>query len=717
MSSSILLYSCFDPTSTIFASVVAALDLHRVRIQSLNSASSNELSIAFSLDKGLKVKSLGWCYASVDEKSHKKKKKLYNDIPKNFENLVLVIGLNKGGAILFSPVQGKTIAKLEITTSSSIINFHYSDLTKSGWTCDSNGQVLEWDFNKFSIKRTISLEDGNNEDIQFIQTAKVNGKILLFLVSHTIYLINPLEPDKILAKIPGHIAPIHTLLISSQDPDLFLTSAINDRFINVYSISKQKSVAILSAPSSILSISLGGSKGESVISAVTEDGTAELFFDPFDIEPQASGGSRKRRGQVQSRASQAQIKIIRPIINPTPKSQPEVVPIVKTNIDGEFIIVGWIENANVPLFDKVKYQVDSQNISGITSLEKERVIISKGLEKNTSGYDPAAARQYRDNNAVVTSGDNLQDLGILGEDDEEKYSDEEELEELEPTLGERVEELTLGESKQYKSKNTKKKNLKISAGTLTTVLSEALRANDHAFLETCLHHGNEDDVKKTVEQLDSILAVSLLNRLAEKAARSPNRVSHLYIWIKCTMVSHGGYLVTVPDLARSLTSLYSTMQRRSVTLPRLLKLQGKLGMLHSQIELRREIMSSYQRIGEETDDESDVEYFEELDGESDYNLSTSEEEEESDSDFDSDSEDGFISFEEDRDGDIEMNGDSGHNVSSLVDIEAEEEGYSDLDVNGGNKDLEDELPGSEEESSDEKLEELRRRIKDKKTKR
>ena len=72
-------------------------------------------------------------------------------------------------------------------------------------------------------------------------------------------------------------------------------------------------------------------------------------------------------------------------------------------------------------------------------------------------------------------------------------------------------------------------------------------------------------------------------------------------WVRWTLVAHGGYLVTLPGLVRTLSGLYATLNTRAGALPRLLALQGRLDMLHSQVALRDEIRGQ----GEEKDEGED----------------------------------------------------------------------------------------------------------------
>jgi len=142
-----------------------------------------------------------------------------------------------------------------------------------------------------------------------------------------------------------------------------------------------------------------------------------------------------------------------------------------------------------------------------------------------------------------------------------------------------------------------------SGASLGTVLTQALKTNDVALLESCLHTIDQDTIRATILRLDSPLAGSLLQKLAERLHRRPGRAGSLMIWVQYTLVAHGGYLATQTDLMKKLKELNKVIDVRSRSLTSLLSLKGKLDMLEAQIELRR----SMQNQGERQDDDDDEE--------------------------------------------------------------------------------------------------------------
>jgi U3 small nucleolar RNA-associated protein 5 len=142
-----------------------------------------------------------------------------------------------------------------------------------------------------------------------------------------------------------------------------------------------------------------------------------------------------------------------------------------------------------------------------------------------------------------------------------------------------------------------------SGASLGTVLTQALKTNDVSLLESCLHTHDVNTIRATIQRLDSPLAGTLLQRLAERLHRRPGRAGSLMVWVQWTLVTHGGYLATQKDLIKKLAELNRVIDERAKGLQSLLSLKGKLDMLEAQIELRKSMQNQRRRIDEDEEDE------------------------------------------------------------------------------------------------------------------
>ena len=149
-----------------------------------------------------------------------------------------------------------------------------------------------------------------------------------------------------------------------------------------------------------------------------------------------------------------------------------------------------------------------------------------------------------------------------------------------------------------------------SATSLTTVLTQALRTNDNELLESCFRLNDGDSIRATIDRLQSKLVSQLLQRIAERLYKRPGRAGNLMIWVQWSIVAHGGYLASQPEVVKQLGSLNRVLRERAASLQPLLALKGKLDMLNAQLELRRSKQAAAREVEMDESDEEPVIYVE-----------------------------------------------------------------------------------------------------------
>uniref|UniRef100_A0A060SXM3 ARAD1A14014p n=1 Tax=Blastobotrys adeninivorans TaxID=409370 RepID=A0A060SXM3_BLAAD len=692
---STLVSSSFDPAGQSFSSVVPSLDLHKVQVHEV----SNQNSAEVILDKGVTAQSL-WCgnlstTAGSNSNSKQRKKRKRSSMVKeagaagaNMADLVVAVGTNKGSIIVFSPAQSSIVASLEGAHSVPVSSV--ACVQDNLWSCDRNGTIAQWNVDG---TKAINVFQSPEKNVHLVQPLPSSPEFAnqVLVASTSVHLVDTVQKS-VVKSFPGGFAhPVSLIRLSNTNPDLFLAASNSERNISVISISQGKVISILTALSEVQSVAL--SADDSCLAVTTEDGTVELFADPFKANASASPNknSAKAKAKAAAMASKSvlQFKLFRPSTGPSKKGGAVIkgsqVFIEGVSLDEGHFTVSWLENAIVPVFEKFPYRSEDNGQILNDTIVVERAPRTNAGVKDLNGVDPAAVSKYNEGNATVTSGKNLKNVEV--EEDEE---DEEE----ESTLADQLNALDVANGTAKGSSRSEVDDVNGSAvkplefstpGTFTTILNQALRTNDNALLDSCLVHRDVEMIKLSVQKLDSALAVRLLERLAEKIARSPNQAGPLNVWIKWVMIAHGGYLVTIPDLVKTLSSLHSTLSDRVSTLPRLLALQGRLQMLNSQMEFRRDVLTSRRQVDDEDDEEEDeeeVEYVEDgayiANGEEEDDFEDSDEDEEEDEeDSDVDGGQSFISLEAEEDDDDE-----------------EEEDASDLEVGEPMSEDEDVLPRS-----------------------
>lgn len=156
-----------------------------------------------------------------------------------------------------------------------------------------------------------------------------------------------------------------------------------------------------------------------------------------------------------------------------------------------------------------------------------------------------------------------------------------------------------------------------SATSLGTVLTQALRTNDKDLLESCFQSRDTPSIRSTIQRLQSPLVADLLTRLAERLYKRPGRAGSLMVWVQWSLVAHGGYLASQPQLLKKLKALQQVIKERANGLASLMTLKGKLDMLSAQLELRQAMHDDNRAtMYDEDDEDPNVVYIEGQDDES-----------------------------------------------------------------------------------------------------
>ena len=418
---------------------------------------------------------------------------------------------------------------------------------------------------------------------------------------------------------------MHGLLVSS-DPNYshFLTYADADRYINVFSIPQQQQVGALVAESDVKHVSTNlelGGEGLEVLGATTADGLVEIFTQPWEpalaAAPSEHPPTASRKVKGTTRKADSRIRVIRP-------NTKEPVPIVNASFQtGGELVFAWAERGVHIEFDRIKWQNangGSLILSGLIEITKAK---SHALGSGTAGATQMngvkdLGKSYVDqSHTVVVSGVATKDMGVIDPGDvsdnvekedsgSENESDSGSMKSVheEPSFSDKFHEALAANTNATTSSRgfpnsitpTGKRGKRYS-GSLATVLTQALKTDDAQLLESCLLSTNSKAIVSTVQRLDSIYAVKLIERLSEQIARRPGRAASLGVWIRWTIVAHGGYLLSLPNLMMTLAGLHSTLAARAGALPKLLQLQGRLEMLNAQLELRNNLRKGIGETG------------------------------------------------------------------------------------------------------------------------
>ncbi|KAL2001486.1 hypothetical protein VTN02DRAFT_1687 [Thermoascus thermophilus] len=658
-------------------------------------------------------------------------------------DVVVAFGTSSSEIRMYSPSEDKIVGTLSGGHDRGIKDFKFTAKRPGleGWSIGGDNKLVQWDLRTGQSIRTIHLPASSAVSALSRPIPSNPPVICASQTPYIIDVEKAGDPPVSFSAMrnPIHtIIPSSTdnSLLSGQ----FLASD-TDRYINVFDAQKQKLVMNLVAEKEVTSLSfypgtdaqkLAGDESlaleKQVLAAVTDDGTIELFTRPFVQNESKSSTSLKAKVKQLTRRADASIKVVRP-----DKSR-SLVPVVTTSFQGPYLVIAWAEGGVNVIFERVRWQgEDSDELAFRGTKEVVRTNSASVLGSATvNGVQEASKSHVDESKAVVEEGQLVEDIEMddsrqdvvsissdeEGDEDEEardakksgekqreadkdvemqdagdSEAEQEDEEAGEPSFGELVRanaseqpidvEAELDDEAGRGALLPSKSNagaLQIPSGvSLSTVLTQALKTNDSAMLESCFHTGDLSIVRTTIQRLDSSLAATLLQRLAERLSARPGRYGHLLVWVQWTCVAHGGAIAGNPDILKRMSTLFRVMDQRSSSLPSLLLLKGKLDMLDAQLGLRQSIAN--RNADGDSEDDDDVIYVEGQDEEDEEDQQLSDEDE------------------------VMMNGVAGsesENEEGSEDEEDDEEGILDVEAeeSAGSSDAEESLEEDEDEEDE-----------------
>ena len=546
---------------------------------------------------------------------------------------------------------------------------------------------------------------------------------------------------------------IHSLVvppgkISGNKNVTFLAAAQQSRYINAYNVETGSLLGTLTAgndvrravvPEDIGRWELESSKG--VLAAIAADGTVDLFSTPFDWERLKSAeGDLKSRSKMSTRKAKATIRIMnsnsdmRPttVLDASFQDSNLVLAITEGTANASFERISWADDVgNWLLSGSVEFnrtrsmRFESEPTNGVKDLshshvnESEAIVIQgsdlheripvngtqevieiSSAEEESEDGDSQHEAVPHDANTTINGIVNgyLEKPNASGERDGEQSQDEVE----EPTFGDLIRTKSTGPidvvgllpNIEEHALVPAEKTLELTGNlSLGTVLAQSLRTNDRSLLESCLRVQDLQVVRATIERLGSDLAINLLQNLAERLHSRPGRAGSLLVWVQWTLVAHGGYLASRPDVVKRLAVLHGVVRERAKSLQPLLSLKGRLDMLEAQLNLRRSLQRNNEAAAGRGKLQAPAIYVE---GQDDSNSDSEEDdsviaaashsqesgsETEYDSSNDMEGEEDVMNIDEEGGSDGSTEDGSSDSGASIGKIEEEDVDYDDVDSN------------------------------------
>ncbi|KAK4056231.1 Small subunit (SSU) processome component [Microbotryomycetes sp. JL221] len=625
----------------------------------------------------------------------------------NKVKLVLCLGLENGSVVVLSPTDG-TAAKtftLSHPTSTSAITALTVPVTEDVsapshiWSAHQDGVTRVWDLTTRSIvAKATGIAQGQTVDdlaVSYRSSATADGDkfsvdIIASHLSLSLYSteIRTTSKDKIRdlkvvdkGRASGHVDKAFVRWTSSSSSlHEFVSYSTSDRFVQFWSLMDGKQdatlVARLSLDSGAQAVDIGVSptSANKVVAAVDADG--KLSIANVELKAPASPAKGKKAS-----SGVTALQVATEVVGTGESSSVGVVSVAFAKTSGQVVIS---RGSVKPIFESVIFY-DNEDNTWLPKIE-----LAKPTSLLTTDGDAAAGARYTEKAATSARSDALPDLGS-DEDEIMANSGELDVDTAEPTLAERLKAMNVSQDANRKKALAAARDDEdeddsdddddedhdsdeedddetrtgpvVPATTLTTTLIQALHSSDAPLLESCLTHSSPSLIRSTVKRLPpGSLVLNLLEALVERlgqgkrgktsqGAASVKRARGLIEWVKQVLVIHVGFLVTVPSLVTRLAALHASLTNRLALEPSLLALHGRLDLVVSQIDVKRDSVRRRVEAVEKRQIEGSKKGRKYVEGESDDD---DEEEEEGDDD------------EED---DVDMDGEDGDELDDDDEVE------------------------------------------------
>lgn len=467
------------------------------------------------------------------------------------------------------------------------------------------------------------------------------GKAGLVVGHHELQLypaaaVEALEPVQGVARglIPlitytGHSTPVtHICWLGAQR---FLSAAQDDRTVYVWDVPHGQTPAHGGVPQGIITLDApvrtlvpagADPQGGRRVLIVDTAGLVSLYVVPLSLEKKTDQPIRRRKfkgGAIMNLRPESSIRVVTastgngkvlPILNvgPDPSTQgyrmvvtlARMVRGAKLALDTILLHPGDKEGAYAPAIEVVRTKEVLAETGGEAGAPNLGRFAPKG-EALQLAQEPKSKKSKGVVEKVAavgsSSGAPLTQLGISNIPSSAEVTDTHaNVEELdEPSLAVRLQSLQMPQPADEDVTAAPRSLGQFDGAGVAQALTQALHSQDQALTTELLLVAkvSRSVLQASVARLTGPLAVRLLeaclDRLEVTGTRlNSGRTNRLVDWIRCALVAHSGYLMSLPSLLPRLFQVHTALSSRLAHHERLAKLQGRLELVLAQIDTKAE---------------------------------------------------------------------------------------------------------------------------------
>lgn len=554
--------TAFAPGAGLFAHVAQAVDRHRVRVFSSDSA----LVADYLLPEALACAALAWTSVDASPPESKKKRKGARRGADARRVPLLALGTSDGSVLLFSPSQAKVVRVLASVSpdAAGIVSLAAADLL---WGVTASGWVQGWD---------LAQDDERAPSTHFLADHKhpvciVSAQDYLLAAHHAIAAFE-LGADAPLGSFTGHAAPVTALHWTSASG--FVSAAADDRSVYYWDIADAaraaapRALATLDAPPRVVATT------ENLVLAATARSIRILRV------PATTPGTVAALDEV------AHVSVV----------GGDAADVVDAAFVGDTLRIARLVKGVKVVLDDAPFRRDGAVLPSIT--------VHCGAARAESDAPDAAPQRYRETAAgavgqrteLPTHAAEAAALlgtegGLLPDDAPDTHDMLTDDAADEPTLAQRLKALKV----QRGEAGDDEPAVPVGGASLASSLTQALHSGDHALLSAALVHSDPTLIRTTVRRISGPLAVRLLQACVDRLNRGgvksrgalgSARARGIVEWIHQTLTCHTTYLMSLPHLVGQLAALHHSLAARLASHQRLLALRGRLELVMSQIDMQ-----------------------------------------------------------------------------------------------------------------------------------
>uniref|UniRef100_A0A6A7G0E4 WD repeat-containing protein 43 n=1 Tax=Hirondellea gigas TaxID=1518452 RepID=A0A6A7G0E4_9CRUS len=558
--------SAWERSGKTFASVSQNNRVNLYNTVEINSGESGNLRQQLSGDSDLsnalsKYTSIAF---GIDPSQKSKKKKQFG---------LIALGNSHGNIVLWTPRNGEILHTLKSGSSGhgvgqSITALAFNAQCSMLFSSSSDKHICQW-----NVRTGELLSKWSSTDVISSLAVSPDGSTLAS-ASSTIQLWD-LSSTQIRKKLSGHSSPIRCLAFSSDGNFLLSgSSGSSDRFAILWNVRHRKKSPLLhlildSSPihlefnSHITSSSSSDSSSRKyILQCVTQNNKIHLF-------EQFLSADDKFKSKVVKSAAKIEIES---------KNDSSSAGNI---LSSHFLSVDQLIIARsmgvLPSFQTVKY-LDGETLIGVTLKPLKSISLMKMLEAKRKKAAPVVS--------VVGPEENvLADPKPVGFSSKKRKRNEQE---------EKLAEISGAEDKDASWKKRRSmEEIKSSpkVESMVELLVQSLHTDDSEILSKVLEQSRGKNLVNTAKRLPTQFVLKFLRTVVARfsSSRTSSHSLRLLRWIHAIIQHHTALLMSTPNLTKELQFLYQLVDSRLVVFDRLLKLQGRLQLILSQADLRKEL--------------------------------------------------------------------------------------------------------------------------------